>query len=75
MLFDKKIEPRCVYCAHFLPVGEENGFCEKKGPASPFGKCRSFRYDPLKRVPPKNLAEDELPVFDDPEEEGGSSRE
>ena len=68
MLFDKKTERRCAWCARYLPVGEESGFCEKRGPASPYGSCRSFRYDPLKRVPPKNLAVDELPVFSDPDE-------
>jgi hypothetical protein len=30
--------------------------CVKKGIVSASGACRRFRYDPLKRVPPKPLA-------------------
>ena len=45
-LFQKKIEPRCVYCARSRPLDEEQVVCDKKG-------VMSFRYDPLKRVPPR----------------------
>ena len=67
MLFDKSTEPRCAYCAYYRAVGEERGFCEKKGPVPPYENCRAFRYDPIKRVPPRPLPEEELPVFFDPE--------
>ena len=30
--------------------------CVKKGIVTCSGSCRRFRYDPLKRVPPKPLA-------------------
>ena len=52
-LFQKKIEPRCVYCARSRPLDEEQVVCDKKGVMSAGSHCRSFRYDPLKRVPPR----------------------
>ena len=32
--------------------------CPKRGVVSAAGSCRRFRYDPLKRVPPKPLSVD-----------------
>ena len=52
-LFQKKIDPRCVYCARSRPLDEEQVVCDKKGVMSAGSHCRSFRYDPLKRVPPR----------------------
>lgn len=52
-LFQKKIEPRCTYCAHGHALGEEQVVCPKKGVMSAGSHCRSFRYDPLKRTPPR----------------------
>ena len=56
MLFTKKIEPRCVYCQRGTVLDEEQVACLKKGVVSAGGSCRAFRYDPLKRVPPKPAA-------------------
>ena len=67
MLFEKNIEPRCVYCTRYYSLGEEHGICEKKGPVSPGAHCRAFCYDPTRRVPPASLSEDDLPVFEEPE--------
>lgn len=53
MLFAKKIEPRCMYCARGTALSEDQIICLKKGVVSVGGRCRAFRYDPLKRVPPK----------------------
>ncbi len=53
MLFRKGIEPRCAYCAHAARVSDEEVACEKKGVVDAGGHCRRFKYDPLKRVPPK----------------------
>lgn len=58
MLFDKKIEPRCVYCARSVSLHADSMLCAKKGVVSPGGRCRSFKYDPLKRVPPRQAAPD-----------------
>ena len=52
-LFQKHIEPRCAYCTRCRPLNEEQVVCEKKGVMSAASSCRSFRYDPLKRVPPR----------------------
>ena len=51
MLFQKDIEPRCCYCQRGTQLDEEQILCVKKGVVSPGSSCRSFRYDPLKRIP------------------------
>lgn len=56
MLFDKNIEPRCVYCQRAAPLRDGQMMCVKRGIVSCSGSCRRFRYDPLKRVPPKPLS-------------------
>lgn len=53
MLFAKKMEPRCAYCKRGTALNEEQVVCLKKGVVSAGGRCRGFRYDPLKRVPPR----------------------
>lgn len=53
MLFRKDIEPRCTYCRYSAPAEPETVICRKKGVRSAGDHCRSFRYDPLRRVPPK----------------------
>lgn len=58
MLFEKQIEPRCVYCAKGEKLDEESVICKKRGVVSAGGACRAFRYDPLKRVPPRQAALD-----------------
>lgn len=52
-LFQKKIEPRCTYCAHGRSLGTDQVVCPKKGVMAAGSHCRSFKYDPLKRVPPR----------------------
>ena len=58
MLFQKDIEPRCTYCSRGTQLDEEKILCPKRGLVSPGEHCRSFRYDPLKRVPPVPAAPD-----------------
>ena len=58
MLFEKDMEPRCAYCQRGTPLDGETVMCPKRGVVSAAGSCRSFRYDPLKRVPPKPLSVD-----------------
>jgi len=53
MLFRKKIQRSCVYCAHGTAIGDGQILCVKKGVVSIDGKCRKFSYDPIKRIPPK----------------------
>lgn len=58
MLFKKDIEPRCAYCKRGAVLDEDRVMCMKKGIVSPTGSCRKFKYDPLKRVPPKPAVAD-----------------
>ena len=53
MLFEKNIDPRCAYCQWATPLDEGQLMCVKKGIVTCSGSCRRFRYDPLKRVPPR----------------------
>ena len=50
-LFQKKMEPRCAYCARGRALDGDQVVCPKKGVMSAGSYCRSFKYDPLKRVP------------------------
>lgn len=53
MLFRKDIEPSCLYCAFGRQLNGEQVACEKWGIVEDLSGCRKFRYDPLKRVPPR----------------------
>ena len=57
-LFQKNVDPRCAYCTRSRPLDAEQVICEKKGVMSAASHCRAFRYDPLKRVPPRPNAPD-----------------
>lgn len=52
-LFQKEIEPRCAYCVRGRALSDDQIACPKKGVMSAGDHCRAFRYDPLKRVPPR----------------------
>ncbi len=54
-MFEKDIEPRCGYCQRGTPLDDGKVMCVKKGIVAASGSCRRFRYDPLKRVPPKPM--------------------
>lgn len=58
MLFRKKIERVCEYCAHGTALEDGLILCSKKGICHEDEKCWRFRYDPLKRVPKKAKALD-----------------
>lgn len=58
MLFTKRIEPRCAYCAKGTALNDETVACRKRGVTPAGSSCRGFRYDPLKRVPPKPVSPD-----------------
>lgn len=51
MLFRKKIERSCTYCANGGKVDEDTVICRKKGFVQACSGCRHFKYDPLKRIP------------------------
>ena len=51
-LFGSNISPACEYCAKAKKsVRQGVMLCSKKGIVQPDFKCRSFEYDPIKRVP------------------------
>jgi hypothetical protein len=52
-LFRKNIEPRCAYCEKGTQFNETQVACVKKGVVDAAHHCAAFRYDPLKRVPPR----------------------
>lgn len=58
MLFRKKIEKRCSYCAHATALEDQQILCAKRGIMSADGSCMKFRYDPCKRIPVKAKALD-----------------
>ncbi|MBQ3085773.1 MAG: hypothetical protein IKM24_04455 [Clostridia bacterium] len=52
-IFGADVEKNCACCEMGkLSPGGDMILCVKKGLRSPSSKCRSFRYDPLKRKPP-----------------------
>ena len=58
MLFRKKIERSCSYCAYGAKLEEDGILCSKRGLKQEGDSCRRFRYDPCKRVPFKAKAVD-----------------
>ena len=58
MLFRKNIEPHCAYCQRGHQINEREVACVKRGIVQMEDHCRSFKYDPLKRVPPRPAALD-----------------
>lgn len=58
MLFRKNVAKFCAYCKHAGQVKEDTMLCKKKGFVSCGDHCHAFRYDPLKRTPPRTTAMD-----------------
>ena len=56
MLFRRDIEPSCSYCEHGSRVSETEIRCARRGLVNGDRPCKSFRYDPLKRVPPRPVS-------------------
>ena len=52
-LFRKKIDPCCAYCAKGTDLGNGKVACVRKGVVEDTYHCSKFRYDPLKRTPPR----------------------
>lgn len=53
VLFRKNIDPRCIYCQRGTQINERDVVCVKRGIVPVEHHCRAFKYDPLKRVPPR----------------------
>ncbi len=58
MLFRKDIEPMCLYCARGVRLGDQSVGCRRCGVVPADYHCRAFRYDPMKRIPPRPVAPD-----------------
>lgn len=58
MLFRKKLPRSCAYCIHSTQLNDEEVLCIKKGVSRIDKPCRKFKYDPCKRIPPKQKASD-----------------
>lgn len=57
-LFRKDIDPHCAYCGRGQQINEREVACVKRGIVQVEDHCRAFRYDPLKRVPPRPVSLD-----------------
>lgn len=57
-LFRKDMEPRCAYCEKGSQINEREVICVKRGVVPMEYHCGRFRYDPLKRTPPRPAALD-----------------
>ena len=53
MLFRKNIERYCSYCQFAGRIDDRTMICRLCGVVPCEHRCRRFRYDPLKRVPPR----------------------
>ena len=50
--FNKKLEKHCEYCVYGSTLNFDNQIiCKKRGVTDKADNCRSYKYDPLKRVP------------------------
>lgn len=59
MLFSKTIEPKCAYCRRAqASTDPETVLCPKRGVMARDTSCNAFRYDPMKRVPPRPVSLD-----------------
>lgn len=52
-LFKRDIDPMCIYCTHGHALSALEVACKKKGVKKGNESCRHFKYDPLRRVPPR----------------------
>lgn len=73
-LLRKDINPRCTYCANATPLADGRHMtCRRRGVVEVDGQCRAFRYDPLRRTPPKpavlrgNFSDADFSLGDDDE--------
>lgn len=58
MLFRKKNQKSCEYCAWGTKIAEQQVLCSKRGVVAVSYACRKYTYDPCKRIPCKPKALD-----------------
>ena len=50
--FNKKLDKHCEYCVFGTKLDfDDQIICKKRGVTDKGDKCRSYKYDPLKRIP------------------------
>lgn len=55
LLNKKDFEPACGICLHgILSADGDSVLCVKTGIRLLDSQCKSFKYDPLKRIPPRH---------------------
>ena len=54
-LFGNNIKPSCKYCEMAKAVEGDVIKCEKFGDVKAYDSCKKFVYNPLKRIPKKEL--------------------
>ena len=52
-LFRREMDPSCAYCQFASTLNDRECMCVKRGVVPMEHHCRSFRYDPLRREPPR----------------------
>lgn len=57
--FRKDIDKRCAYCECGSVINDTEVVCSHKGIVDAANHCCRFKYDPLKRVPPRPVTIDE----------------
>lgn len=58
MLFRKRIPRSCLYCTRGTKLEDKQILCVKQGVVADSFACHKFKYDPCKRIPPKQKALD-----------------
>ena len=64
--FNKNLQKSCSYCVYGKVLEDSNeAICKKHGVTDKRDYCRSYKYDPLKRIPQKiklsdNYSEDDF---------------
>lgn len=52
--FNKNLQKSCAYCVYGKVIdGTNETLCKKRGVTDKRDYCRSYKYDPLKRIPQK----------------------
>lgn len=54
-LFGNNIKPACKYCALGTAASGDTITCSKFGEVKSYDSCKKYVYNPLKRIPKKEL--------------------
>ena len=54
-LFGNNIKPTCKYCELCKALENDKFECEKFGEVKSYDSCKKFVYNPLKRIPKKEV--------------------